>query len=105
MEKMFLFGNIIDLFILYLYQLKNTLNILVALLKFFPRKSNTMPEEHIENITYIYIYIYIYVSLSLSLSLYIYIYIYIYYILNPWLRNGNTDFTLDNCLLGSVKPT
>ena len=33
MEKMFLFGNIIDLFILYLYQLKNTLNILVALLK------------------------------------------------------------------------
>ena len=27
---------------------------------------------------------------------YIYIYIYIYYILNPLLRNLNTDFTLNN---------
>ena len=31
--------------------------------------------------------------------------LYISYILNPRLRNGNTDFTLNNCLLGSVKLT
>ena len=29
--------------------------------------------------------------------------LYISYILNPWLRNLNTDFTLKNCLFGSVK--
>ena len=27
------------------------------------------------------------------------------YILNPWLRNVNTDFTLNNCLFGPVKIT
>ena len=27
------------------------------------------------------------------------------YILNSWLRNVNTDFTLNNCLCGSVKVT
>ena len=31
--------------------------------------------------------------------------IYIYYILSPWLKNLNTDFTLKNCLFGSVKLT
>ena len=31
--------------------------------------------------------------------------LYISYILNPWLRNLNTDFTLKNCLLGYVKLT
>ena len=31
--------------------------------------------------------------------------IYISYTLNPWLRNSNTDFTLNNCLFGSVKLT
>ena len=31
--------------------------------------------------------------------------LYIFYILNPWLRNLNTDFTLNNCLFGSVKLT
>ena len=31
--------------------------------------------------------------------------IYISYTLNPWLSNVNTDFTLDNCLFGSVKLT
>ena len=31
--------------------------------------------------------------------------IYIFYTLNPWLRNLNTDFTLNNCLFGSVKLT
>ena len=31
--------------------------------------------------------------------------IYISYTLNPQLRTLNTDFTLDNCLLGSVKLT
>ena len=31
--------------------------------------------------------------------------LYISYILNPRLRNGNTDFTLNNCLFGSVKLT
>ena len=52
-----------------------------------------MPEEDIGNITYnMYIYIYN-------------IYIYISYILNPWLRNVNTYFTLENWLLGSAKPT
>ena len=30
---------------------------------------------------------------------------YIFYSLNPQLRNLNTDFTLNNCLLESVKPT
>ena len=29
--------------------------------------------------------------------------LYIFYILSPWLRNLNTDFTLKNCLFGSVK--
>ena len=31
--------------------------------------------------------------------------LYISYILNPLLRNLNTDFTLNNCLFGSVKLT
>ena len=31
--------------------------------------------------------------------------LYISYTLNPQLRNLNTDFTLDNCLVGSVKLT
>ena len=31
--------------------------------------------------------------------------LYISYMLNPWLRNLNTDFTLNNCLFGSVKLT
>ena len=31
--------------------------------------------------------------------------LYIFYILNLWLRNLNTDFTLKNCLFGSVKLT
>ena len=31
--------------------------------------------------------------------------LYISEILNPWLRNLNTDFTLNNCLFGSVKLT
>ena len=31
--------------------------------------------------------------------------IYIFYTLNPWLRNSNTDFTLQNCLFGLVKLT
>ena len=30
---------------------------------------------------------------------------YIFYSLNPQLRNLNTDFTLNNCLFESVKPT
>ena len=29
--------------------------------------------------------------------------LYIYYILNPWLRNLNKDFTLKNCLFRSAK--
>ena len=29
--------------------------------------------------------------------------LYISYTISPWLRNLNTDFTLDNCLFGSVK--
>ena len=33
------------------------------------------------------------------------IHLYIFYILYPWLRNLNTDFTLNNCLFGSVKLT
>ena len=31
--------------------------------------------------------------------------LYISEILNPWLRHLNTDFTLNNCLFGSVKLT
>ena len=31
--------------------------------------------------------------------------LYISYTLNPWLRNLNTDFTMDNCLFASVKLT
>ena len=31
--------------------------------------------------------------------------LYISYTLNPWLRNLNIDFTLKNCLFGSVKLT
>ena len=30
---------------------------------------------------------------------------YISYLLTPWLRNLDTDFTLSNCLFGSVKLT
>ena len=29
--------------------------------------------------------------------------LYISYTISPWLRNLNTDFTLNNCLFGSVK--
>ena len=29
--------------------------------------------------------------------------LYISYTLSPWLRNLNTDFTLNDCLFGSVK--
>ena len=39
------------------------------------------------------------------IHIYIYIYIYVSYKLNPQLRNLSTDFTLDYCLFGSVKPT
>ena len=31
--------------------------------------------------------------------------LYISYTLTPWLRNLNTDFTLNSCLVGSVKLT
>ena len=31
--------------------------------------------------------------------------IFVSYTLTPWLRNLNTDFTLNNCLFGSVKLT
>ena len=31
--------------------------------------------------------------------------LYISYVLNPWLKKLNTDFTLKNCLFGSVKLT
>ena len=31
--------------------------------------------------------------------------LYISYILKPWLRDLNTDFTLNNCLFGSVELT
>ena len=31
--------------------------------------------------------------------------LYTSYTLSPWLRNLNTDFTLGDCLLGSVKLT
>ena len=31
--------------------------------------------------------------------------LYIFYILNPWIRNLNTDFTLNNFFFGSVKLT
>ena len=37
--------------------------------------------------------------------IYIYIYIYISYILNQWLKDLNTDFTLGSDLFGSVKIT
>ena len=36
---------------------------------------------------------------------YISLNIYISYTLNPWLRNLNTDFTLNNCLFGSAMLT
>ena len=29
--------------------------------------------------------------------------LYISYTISPWLRNLNTDFTLNNCIFGSVK--
>ena len=42
----------------------------------------------------------------INIYIYIYIYIYIFYSLNPWsLSNLNTDFTLNNCLFGSLKLT
>ena len=31
--------------------------------------------------------------------------LYIPFTLNPYLRDKNTDFTLNNCLFGAVKPT
>ena len=31
--------------------------------------------------------------------------LYISYTLTPWLRNSNADFTLNNCLFGSLKLT
>ena len=31
--------------------------------------------------------------------------LYISYALSPWLRNLNTDFTLNNCLFGSLELT
>ena len=31
--------------------------------------------------------------------------LYIFYTLTPWLRNLNTDFTLNNCLFRSIKLT
>ena len=39
------------------------------------------------------------------MNIYIYIYVYISYTLIPLLTNLNTDFTLKNCLFGSVKLT
>ena len=48
--------------------------------------------KEIINILYIYIYIYIYI-------------IYFIYLLNPRLRNLNTDFTLNDCVFESVRLT
>ena len=51
LKNVVIFVQIILSFILYLYQLKNTLNILGALLEFFLWKSNRISEGNIENIT------------------------------------------------------
>ena len=73
-------------------------------------KSNEISEENIENITKS--------DRNFALSFvdhhvlpdirHIYIpkkviHLYISYILNPWLRNLNTYFTLNSCLFGSAK--
>ena len=89
----------------YLYQIKNTLNVLVALLK-----SNGISEENIENITksdsnFAPTFVNHYVLPDINFNGHCLINISIPYILIPWLRNSNTDFTLNNCLFGSVKLT
>ena len=79
-----------------------------------------MSEENIENITksdsnFTPIFVDHYVSPDINFNghflinnIYIpkqIINIYISYTQTPWLRNLNTDFTLKNCLFGSVKLT
>ena len=83
-------------------------------------KSNGMSDENIENITesdsnFAPTFVDYHVLPDISFNVHclinkVYIpkeviNIYIFYTLNPWLRNLNIDFTLNNCLFGSVKLT
>ena len=83
-------------------------------------KSNGMSEENIENVTksdsnfaptfadhhlLLDINFNEHCLITIFISLKKVINMYVSYTLSPWLRNSNTDFTLKNCLFGSVKQT
>ena len=104
----------------YLQQLRNTLNILVALLKLI--RENIM--EYQKKILKIYVNQTAILHQLLLIIMFCQIYfnehclvnnnisipkivinLYIFYILNPRLSKLNTDFALKNCLFGSVKLT
>ena len=107
--------------ILYLYQLKDTWNILVALLRFIRRNLMECQKKIIKNITksesnFVLTIVNHHVlpdidfngnclinnNISIHKKI---INLYISYILNPQIKNLNRDFTLNNCLFGSVKLT
>ena len=98
----------------YLYQLKNTLNILVALLELIRGNLMEFQKQILFASTFVDHYVlpdinfngHSLINNNISIrKKVINIYIYISYILNQWPRDFNTDFTLGSCLFGSVKLT
>ena len=97
----------------YLYQIKNTLNIFMPLLKFIHGNLMECQEKVLKMLfapTFVNHYIVLDVSFSQHCSINNHISIskklintYIPYILNQWPRDLNTDFILGNFLFRSVK--
>ena len=104
--------------IYYLYQLKKYINYFSGTNWTVSWKSNAMLEENIENITksdsnFAPTFVDYHVLPDINFNghcliknnIFIpkkVINLYVSYILNPWLKNSSTDFTLKNCLFGSV---
>ena len=107
--------------IYYLYQLKKYINYFSGTNWTVSWKSNAMLEENIENITksgsnfpptFVDYHVLPDINFNghclIKNNIFIpkkVINLYVSYILNPWLKNSSTDFTLKNCLFGSVELT
>ena len=113
--KIFFFRNISNYLVF--NQLKNTLNLLVALVGLI---GGNLMEENVENMTksdsnFTPTFVDHHVLPDMNFNGYCLINniciskkvinIYISYTLSPWLRNLNTDFKLKNCFFGSVQLT
>ena len=105
----------------YLYQLKKYIKYFYGTTQIYSSKSNGMSQKSIENITKsdsnfaptfvdhhllpdINLNGHCLIKKNISIPKKV-VNLYISYTLGPQLRNSNTDFTLSNCLFGSVKLT